>query len=220
MDMHMLGHVARQIPPAFAERAPEVNPSFALRRVTITENSQELERIHSGGRGLRSTGYLDGYDEETHGQHNRSLLARVVHAAYEDIELAMRRRNPRLQERKVGGKVLQSENFAFRSAIHFFFAREPIADAAGQQAWFSVFNSYCVLLGLQAARIRGSLLVKFGPLEKVVLEIIKDPLYMARVERVGGASGVSGIGQADTMADMRTGFSAGDRKMVVTGKNL
>lgn len=183
MDMNVHTNNAQLSLLMPVETDVELAPPLAkMRTVIINEDSDELLRIHRKNTPEFSECLLDGYETNLHAQRQRSLLARVVHSAYEDLALAMTKPTPRYNVRMIAGKQSKSENFNFRSAVEFFFGHEAVRDEQGfVVGHYSAFNSYCQLLGLNAPRIRAMFLKRFDGLDRIVSEIIKDKEFMAPV---------------------------------------
>lgn len=156
------------------------------RRVVISEASVELSRMQDKGRGS-SSGYMHTsvgvFTEEV----CRSVFIKVIALAYQDIVLAMKRPDPRFTTRKgPGASLVNQENYDFRSAVSFFFMQSKAFDSQNRfRGYFSAFNSYCVLLGLDAPRARRTLLDAFPTLEALVQSYIPNPDFRAAVGSVG-----------------------------------
>lgn len=155
-------------------------PVGVLRRVIITERSEELLRIHNAIDDELANDYLDSFSDD-HAPRHRSLLARVVGLAFEDIATGMRRADPRYIERRVRGETIRIEDSEFRSAVNFFFGQNPVLDDEGMMGWYSALGAYTQLMEMNAARMRKLVLERFDGLEEIVKEIIPNIRFRAPI---------------------------------------
>lgn len=130
--------------------------------VRVTETSGHLSRIHLANAAMPSE-VLGGVHWGAHGRFQRGLIAGVILFAHADLSSAMKRGDP-------------SSDAEFRSAIKFFFEREPqLMATKTSKGWFSALGAYCALLDLDPWAVREHLLRRHPALPSLIEQIIADP---------------------------------------------
>ncbi|MFT0547037.1 hypothetical protein ACMHYO_11950 [Allopusillimonas ginsengisoli] len=153
-----------------------------VRCLRINEESPELERMHLRSAQQHAQNREPTRLNETQAVYDtmacRGLIASIINLAYTDIECALGSPNPREVRIYHRNRVKIKHNYAFDSAVQFFFGMEVISrtDEMMNVNWanFSSLNAYCSMLGWSAARIRARLLDLFPQLVEHIEDILQD----------------------------------------------
>lgn len=160
-----------------------------VRRVVITEHSEELARIgEANARSHRIKPTPESSDPAQRDSDrfaHRSLVASIINCAITDIQLALRQKDPRTLEISQRGGTKRLHNYAFDSALRFIFGQEEITVSdrvlGERQANFSPFGAYCSLMGWSAPVFRGRILKIFPDLERFLPVVLDEKMQLAPI---------------------------------------